>query len=85
MDPAKDVLAPADIWQEPIDRLLTGDASFPVTAPLFNRRLQPHLDQPQYVPIDDAPCHRFEEIRIQNRVEVFRYIHIDRVRVLVCE
>jgi len=42
---------------------------FPVAVPLFNRRFQPQHDQPQHVPINDAPSYRFEKIRMRNRVE----------------
>src|SRR5205823_7292242 len=39
---------------------------------LLDRRLQPHPDQPQDVPIDDASRHRFEKLRMRDRVEVLR-------------
>ena len=41
----------------------------PVAVPLLDRSLQPHLDQMQHMPVDDAPGHRFEEVRMRDRVE----------------
>src|ERR1035438_9568357 len=32
----------------------------PVSIPLFDRHLQPHLDQMQHVPIDDSPSHTLQ-------------------------
>jgi hypothetical protein len=49
-------------------------APFAVAIPFLDRRFQPQLDQPQHVPVDDASGHRFEEVRVRNRVEVFRQI-----------
>ena len=49
--------------------------------PLFGRRCQPQLDQPQHMPVDDAAAHRFEQVRVRDRVEIFRQISVDDVRV----
>src|ERR1700752_145299 len=38
--------------------------------PLFDRRLEPQLDQPQHLPIDDPTRHRLHKIGMRNRIEV---------------
>src|SRR4051794_33110294 len=59
--------------------LATGHAPLPVTVPLLDRRFEPQLDQPQHMPVDDASGHRFKEVRVRDRVEVFRQVGIDHV------
>jgi hypothetical protein len=47
-------------------------ATHPSTPPLvglFDRRLQPHLNQMQHLPIADAACHARDQLRVRNRVE----------------
>jgi hypothetical protein len=39
------------------------------------------IDQLQHMPVDDASGHRFEEVRMRDRVEIFRQISIDNVGV----
>ena len=39
------------------------------------------IDRGQHVPIDDASSHRFEEVGMRDRVEVFRQISVNNVRV----
>ena len=56
----------------------------PVAIPLFDRCLQPQLDQPQHMPVNDASGHRFEEVRMRNRVEIFRQISVNHVGVARC-
>src|SRR5271166_5613619 len=53
----------------------------PVAVPLLDRSLQPHLDQMQHMPVDDAPGHRFEEVRMRDRVEIFRQVGVNHVGV----
>jgi site-specific DNA recombinase len=43
---------------------------------LFNRRLQPHPQQMQHLPIADAPCHARDQRRVRNRIEIFRQIGV---------
>ena len=43
-----------------------------IAARLLDRCLQPHLDQPKHMPIDDAARHRFEELCVRDRIEVLR-------------
>ena len=38
----------------------------------LNRRLQPQLDQPQHMPVNDTSGHRSEEVRVRDGVELFR-------------
>ena len=52
-----------------------------LTVPFLDRRLQPQLDQPQHMPVDDASGHRFEEVRMRDGVEVFRQIGVNHVGV----
>ena len=61
--------------------LATAHARLPITVPLFDRRLEPQLDQPQHVPVNDPPGHRLQQVRVRDRVEVFRQISIDHVGV----
>ena len=61
--------------------LAAAHAPFSVAIPFLDRRFQPQLDQPQHVPVDDASGHRFEEVRVRNRVEVFRQIGVYHVGV----
>src|SRR5438128_2572781 len=55
--------------------------AFTTPTRLLDRRLQPHLDQPKHMPIDDAARHRFEKLGVWNAVEVLRQIGIDHIRV----
>ena len=48
----------------------------PVAVTLLDRRLEPQLDQPQHVPVDDAPRHRLHEAAMRNRIEILRQIRI---------
>src|ERR1700752_3924596 len=61
--------------------LATTHAPCSIFIPLFDWCLQPQLDEPQHIPVDDASGHRFEEVRVRNRVEVFRQIGVNNVRV----
>jgi site-specific DNA recombinase len=59
-------------------RLLS--ATHPPMSPLvglFDRRLQPHPNQMQHLPIADAPCHARHQLRVRNRIEVLRQIGVD--------
>ena len=47
---------------------------------LFHRCLQPHLDQPQEVPIADASRQRFHEFGVRDAVEVAGQVGIDHLR-----
>src|SRR5271165_7213553 len=61
--------------------LAAAHAPRPVAVPPLDRSLQPHLDQMQHMPVDDAPGHRFEEVRMRDRVEIFRQIGVYHVGV----
>src|SRR5438445_2335546 len=43
--------------------------AFTTPTGLLDRHLQPHLDQPKHMPIDDAARHRFEKLGVRNAVE----------------
>src|SRR5262249_39005039 len=47
---------------------------------LFHRHLQPRLDQPQQVPITDAPSHRLHEFRVRDAVEIPAQVRVDHLR-----
>ncbi len=55
--------------------------SMPPLVGLFDRRLQPHLDQMQHLPITDPPCHARDQRRVRNRIEIFRHISVHDVGV----
>ena len=57
----------------------------PVAVTLLDRRLEPQLDQPQHVPVDDAPRHRLHEVAMRNRIEILRQIRIHDFRVAAAE
>src|SRR5512145_850193 len=46
--------------------LAATDPPLPVAIPLLDRRLEPHLDEGQNVPIDDAPGYTLHEIPVRN-------------------
>jgi Ser/Thr protein kinase RdoA (MazF antagonist) len=46
--------------------------ALPVAIPLLDRRLEPHLDEGQDVPIDDAPGHALHQVPVRNVMEVLR-------------
>ena len=47
----------------------------------FNRRLQPHLDQMQQVPVRDPARHRFQKFGVRDRPEVVREVRVNDPRV----
>ena len=57
-------------------------APCPIAIPRFDRCLQLQLDQPQYMPVNDASGHRFERVRMRNRVEIFRQISVNHAGVV---
>ncbi len=65
--------------------LAAAHAPRPVAVPFLDRRFKPHpraLDPgAQRMPVDDAAGHRFEEVRVRNRVEIFRQIGVYHVGV----
>ena len=60
-------------------------APLPFLVPLFDRCLQPHLDQMQHVPIDDAPRHALHQFAVRDRVEVFGQIGVHHIGVAGAE
>ena len=48
-----------------------------IRVPLFDRCLQPHLEEAQHFSVDHAPGHRLQKVRVRNRVEVFGEIGVD--------
>jgi hypothetical protein len=65
--------------------LASRHAPRPVSIALLNRRFEPQLDQPQHVPVDNAPRHRPHQILMRDRVEVFRQIGIHHLGVASAE
>src|SRR3954466_13089553 len=59
--------------------LATAHAPRPLTVPLFDRRLEPQLDQPQHVPVHDPPGDRLHQLPVRDRVEVARQIGVHHV------
>src|ERR1039457_5404366 len=53
----------------------------PAPLPLFDRNREPSLDQTQYLPIHDSPSNALQQFAVRDRVEVFRQIGIDYIRV----
>ena len=47
----------------------------------FYRALQPHLDQMQHTPIDDAPRERAHQLGVWNASEVVREVSVPDFRV----
>jgi hypothetical protein len=47
------------LWRAPLVALTAAHAPFPVAIPLLDWCLQPQLDQPQHIPVNDASGHRF--------------------------
>ena len=41
-------------------------------AGLLDRRLQPHLDQMQHLPVANTSCNALDQLGVGNRIEVFR-------------
>jgi len=60
-------------------------APSPIAIPFIDRRFQPQLDKPEHVPVYDASGHRFEEVRMRDRVEIFRQIGVHHVGVAAAE
>jgi hypothetical protein len=60
-------------------------ASRPITVPLLDRSLEPHLDKTQDVPIDDAPSHTLHQLGMRNGVEVLGQIGIHHIGVALAE
>ena len=54
-------------------------APFPVAIPVLDRHLQPQLDQPQHIAVDDTAGHRSQEVRVRDRVEILRQVGVDDV------
>jgi hypothetical protein len=52
--------------------LAADDPPLPVAVPLLDRRLEPHLDEGQHLPIDDAPGHALHQIPVRNVIEILR-------------
>jgi hypothetical protein len=48
---------------------------------LFHRRLDPHLDQVQDLPVGDPARHRFHQWSVRNLIEVATQISVDHGRV----
>ena len=59
--------------------LAAAHVPFPVAIPFLDRHLQPQLDQPQHIPVEDTAGHRSEEVRVRDRVEILRQVCIDDV------
>ena len=51
-----------------------------VLVPFLDRRFEPHLDQMQHVPVDDAPGDRLHQVPVRDRVEILRQIGVHHVR-----
>jgi site-specific DNA recombinase len=56
-------------------------ASLAIFIPLFDGCLQPHLDEAQDIPIDDASCNRLHQRTMRDRIEVFGQISVYHIRV----
>ncbi len=52
-----------------------------IAVPFLAWHLEPQLDQPQHVPVNDAPGHTLQEIPVRDRVEVLRQIGVHHVGV----
>ena len=63
----------------------TRHAPGPVAVTLLDRCLEPQLDQPQHVAVDDAPRHRPHQLLMRNRVEVLRQVGIHHLGVAAAE
>ena len=48
---------------------------------LFNRRLDPHLDQMQDLPVCDSARHRFHQWSVRNLIEIATQVRVDHRRV----
>jgi site-specific DNA recombinase len=59
----------AALRRAPLAALAARQSRPPVVIPLFHRRLQPPLDQPQHLPVDDAPGHRLHQLPVRDAVE----------------
>src|SRR6478736_7681067 len=62
----------AALWRAACAGFAATHVPLPVAIPFLDRRLQPQLDQPQHVPVGDAAGHRFEEVRMRDRIEISR-------------
>src|SRR5262245_18301068 len=51
--------------------LASTHAPFPAPILLLDRRFEPQLDQPQHLAVHNASSHRFDELAMRNRIEVF--------------
>ena len=52
---------------------------------LFNRDLEPHLDQTQHLPIYDSPCDALHQFAVRNGIEVLGQIGINHVGVAAAQ
>ena len=50
----------------------------PVAIPFLDRRLEPHLDKGQDVPIHDPPGNATHQLGVRDRIEVLGEVGIDR-------
>jgi hypothetical protein len=60
-------------------------ASLPITIPFFDWRLEPHFDEAQDVPIDDAPGNRLQQFSVRDRVKVSGQIGVYHICVAAAE
>ena len=66
-------------------RLATAHAPLPRVIPLLDRRLQPHLDQAQHLPVHHPAGTRLHQLVVRDGVEVLRQVGVDHVRVSVAQ
>src|SRR5688572_1185609 len=59
----------AALWRAARVALAANDPPLPVAVPLLDRCLEPHLDEGQDVPIDDAPGHALHQVPVRNVIE----------------
>jgi hypothetical protein len=62
----------AALWRAARVALAANDPPLSVAIPLLDWRLEPHLDECQDVPIDDAPGHALHQVPVRNVIEVLR-------------
>src|SRR5689334_12528440 len=60
-------------------------ASLAIITPLLDRRLEPHLDEAQDIPIDDAPSNRLHQFSVRDRVEVSGQIRVHHMSVAAAD
>src|SRR6185437_8748398 len=60
-------------------------ASLAIIIPLLDRRLEPHLNEVQDIPIDDAPSNRLHQFSVRDRVEVSGQIRVYHISVAAAD